>query len=506
MLYPYEPLMLSIIMLPIMSSILVYCVGKKTKTDLKYAAVLTMVFVFILALMLIPVVQDYDIYRVSYSGAEPIAHLGKDGSQTISLDMRIDSLSLIILLLTSLVTVLAMLFSLEYHKKREIENSNSYYACMLLFAAGMFGVLFSTDMIQFYLFWELMLIPSYLLVTYWGEDKKHSQRIGLKYFIYTHIGAVLILIGILFTFALTGKTDMETAGAYLGAKDVNLIKIIASLFIIGFGIKMAIFPFHSWLPDTYSNAPLPISVMLAGAMSSIGVYGLVRFLFTLFTHDILVSFTYMILIIAIITQFYGAIMALVEKNIKRILAYSSISQAGYILFGIGTVVSIGVGGSILHAVNSGLIKALLFMVVGSVILMTGIRYIDHLGGLAGKMPFTAFAGVVGALALAGIPPMNGFVSEWMILAGGFGTEYTILAVLAVIAGIFTMAYSLRFVKGIFFGELPKKLESTNETSLKISLVLAILVLLCVVIGVVPTLVTGFIRNALTLFRGILGGW
>jgi NADH-quinone oxidoreductase subunit M len=502
MLYPYEPLMLSIIMLPIVSSILIYFVGIKTGIDLKYAAVLTMIFVFILSLMLIPVVQDNNIYKVLY---EPVAHLGKDGSQKISLDMRVDSLSLIVLLLTSLVTTLAMLFSIQYNKKREMNNSNSHYACMLLFAAGMFGVLFSTDMIQFYLFWELMLIPSYLLVTYWGEDKKHSQRIGLKYFIYTHIGAVLILIGILFTIALTGKTDMETAGMYLGTKDANLIKITASLFIIGFGIKMAIFPFHSWLPDTYSNAPLPVSVMLAGAMSAIGVYGLVRFLFTLFTRDILVSFTYVILIAAIITQFYGAIMALVERNTKRILAYSSISQAGYIFFGIGTVVSIGVGGSMLHAVNSGLIKALLFMVVGSIILMTGIRYINQLGGLANKMPFTAFAASIGVLALAAIPPMNGFVSEWMILAGGFGTAYTVLAVLAVIAGIFTMAYSLRFVKEIFFGELPKNLEATKETSLKISLILAVLVLLCVVIGIVPTLVTGFIKNALTLFRA-LGGW
>lgn len=416
----------------------------------------------------------------------------------------VDVVSLPIGLIIAVVSMLSCVYSIKYMEKQH--DQGSYYANLLLFMTGMIGVVFAANLIQFYLFWELMLIPSYLLIANWGVSKDRLS-IGFKYFIFTHVGALSILLGILSIFAYTETFDLLELPSKAGFIPAGTTTVIFVLLLIGFLVKMAAFPVHTWLPDAHSEAPTPISAMLSGVMIKCGAYGIARILLMTFGPTVINTSDYLT-ILGVVTITYGGLMALAQTDIKRLLAYSSISQIGYILFGLGAVSitsSLGVMGGLLHIINHAVCKSLLFLCAGVIIHQTGTRDIRKLGGLVGKMPATGIACLVAAFSLAGTPPLNGFWSEWMIFGGGLASGKGLITIFGVLSTVITAGYYLWFAWRVFFGETPENLKDVKKAPFTLLIPIIVLATLSILLGVLPGLVLEYITPAADYLSSFLTG-
>ncbi len=434
------------------------------------------------------------------------------GNLSLNAGLIADGLSYPIAMLISGLGAAVMFFCAFYMK--DVENPGSFFGNMLFFIGGMLGVLLATTVIEFFIFWEVMLIPSYILVNQFGLTENKS-RTALKYFLWTTFGSVIMFVGIfmmgvtLNTFDFQQMTlNLATAqNAYatflgtlipLGATFnqwlslflTGLILVIpAVLIFIGFAVKMALFPLHTWLPDTYMEAPIPVVLLLSAAMTKTAAYGIARFL-VIYMGPSLQTLQVSLAIIGLVTAAYGGIMALTQKNLKKMLAYSSLSQMGYILFGFAMVSVLGVNGSLLHILNHGICMGVWFMVAGIILKATGTLDFDKLGGLSEKMPATAAIATIAGLSVAGVPPLLGFSSEWMIFAGGsMATQYLLTALLLVATAI-TLGYYLWAIRRIFFGPLKAGLEKVKAPR---GLVAPIVVLAAfiLVLGIAPAIATQY---------------
>ena len=417
----------------------------------------------------------------------------------IQLSLTIDWLAFPFLLTEEFITIFAIVYALDYIKADK--NNPAFYGLLLLFSVGMSGTTLANDIFLFYFFWELMLIASSLLILNWGESER-KRVVTLKYFIITHLGSLLVLVALVMLYTQSGVDYFSSIQASIQANPDN-IPMIVSLFVIGFGVKMAIVPFHIWLPDTHSEAPMPVTIMLAAAMLSMGTYGILRFPMSALTFAQFQPYSLSIMIAGVVSEIYGAVMALVEKDIKRVIAYSSVSQMGYILYGLGTLTASGITGATLHVVYHAIVKALLFSCVGWIIKATKQRNIQSLGGVHRKEPLLTLCTVLAGLSIAGVPSLAIFNSEWMIFSSGFQTPYTGLAILEIIGSILTAAYILRFLGKIFF--TPSDAEVPIHTvPLSIKVATVSLAILTVVAGVFPKPLFQYVAKELPLILG--GQW
>ena len=439
---------------------------------------------------LLPALQRGDVPALGFRWI-PAAH--------IRLALHLDWLTFPFLVTEAAVTLLAVVYTWGYH--RQDERTPFFYALLLLFAVGMSGTTLADDMFLFYIFWELMLVASCALIAIWGEGERRGA-VALKYFIFTHLGSLMVLVGLIVLYDATGSDSFSAlrAGVTLAPA---LVTTVTTLFIIGFCVKMAIFPLHLWLPDAHAVAPMPVTIMLAAAMLSMGTYGILRFPLSIFSPDQMAPFAVPMMVAGIVSELYGALMALAEQDIKRIIAYSSVSQMGYILFGLGTLTYDGVAGATLHVIYHAIVKALLFMCVGLVIRATGRRRIAELGGLGRAMPLVALCTGVGALAIAGTPPFCIFTSEWMIFSGGFHTAHIGLSVLTLFGSLLTVAYALWFVGRIFFGARPEGLTVKRLPWMMVAPTV-LLAALALIEGLFPAPVFNWVAHELPLILG--GGW
>ncbi len=384
----------------------------------------------------------------------------------LTFTLRLDQLSYPFFLLINSVGFLASLYSLRYMEHER--GLASYYALTMMFVSGMSGVVLSTNLFLLYIFWELMLIPSYFLIAYWGTG--NARIIGFKYFGMTHVGAISLLAGIIWLNSLFGSVELDILKVVVGGGSPAMLGI-ASLIFIGAAVKMALFPLHTWLPDAHAEAPTPISVLLSGVMIKTGVYAYARIIVELMPAAFQQAQP-IVIPLSLVTIFWGGMMALVQSDIKRILAYSSVSQIGYMVFGLSLQSSIGLVGGLLHVVTHGLAKSLLFMAAGSIIHSTGERDINKLGGLMRPMWFTASVFLVGGLSIAGTPPLAGFFSEWMIFTGGFQSNIPLYTIIAILGTAITLGYYLRTFMYVFTrGE---RQDSPREAPLSMAAPMAIL--------------------------------
>lgn len=414
----------------------------------------------------------------------------------VTFGFKFDDLAAVMLLIINFISAAALFFAQDYFKKYE-DDYYFIFSNMLIFLGGMNGVILSIDTIQFYFFYEMMLIPSYLILAFYGESEQRKY-VSVKYFIFTHVGAVLLLVPFLMFYSINSATNFDAIASTIAALKSGPAELAFGLLFLGFAFKMAIFPFHTWLPDTYTEAPLPLTVMLAGGMINTGIYGMARFLF-MFPAEVTSVFAYAMMAMAVITQFYGGLMALAETEIKKIIAYSSISQMGYVLFGFSSVIKIGYMGSVFHALNHGLAKGLLFIVAGTVVLVTGKKLITEVSGLGSRYHGLGVCATIGALALLGAPPLSGFTSEWMIFAGGFSTHFKELAVLSAIATAITTGYSLYFVKRIFYGKLDESIAK-EDIPFRMRVTMGIIAAFVLAIGVFPAFVTKLVYGAAAVLK------
>ena len=382
-------------------------------------------------------------------------------------------------------------------------KSGLYFALYLLFAMGMLGTVLSTNLIEFFVFFEIMLIPGFFLVALWGAGNR--RKIGLMFLFWTHAGAVVLLLGFLMIGLTIGSFDFVDIKESEIPPDIAMISAVA--IALGLGVKLAVFMFHIWLPYVHGAAPTPISALLSPAMIGIGAYGIFR-LIVEFLPATFAELAIWFHIWGLVTMIYGGAMALMQDDLKRFLAYSSISQMGYILFGIGSMSSFGLAGAEMMYVTHALGKGILFMMAGIIIVKVGTRSFSKLGGLAGKMPITAVCAVIGALTIMGVPPTSGFMGEWIMFFGALETAIeegsTIRAVafgLGLVATALTMSYMLWMLKRIFFGKLPQHLENVKEGSWYMLIPMMILAGFTIVVGIYPDI---FLKTIIPYMNGVVG--
>jgi len=442
----------------------------------------------------------------------PFANIARIGSLTFF----VDAISLPVLIGASLVSGAVAFYSLPYMEKRveemglEESHLRKYFLLYQLFSSTMIGVILANNLIVFYLFLEISLIASFLLINWYGYGDR--KRIAILYFVWTHIGAALFLLGAI-TYGLLAKTfDFYTAqngllyGMAARLLESTFFKIALYSILFGLLVKMAIFGVHFWLPYAHAEAPTPISALLSPVLIGLGGYGIVRIIYTLF-EAIPTGLQEFLLVLSLFTILYGGFNALSEKDLKRIFAYSSISQMGYVLLGIVTLVPAGITGSLFHILAHSFGKALLFMSAGVIIYYYEQRKVEKLGGLAHATPYTAVATLIGFLAISGIPPAIGFWSELLIIGGlakyasSFGIGLFLLILLVFIAGVgLTIAYSFLTMKRVFFGSLKEDYARKNETgSLRNSL------LFVIVLTILFFIIFGYIAKDTLQITGVLVG-
>ncbi len=369
-----------------------------------------------------------------------------------------------------------------------------YYALYLAFAIGMLATVLSTNLIEFYVFFEIMLIPSFFLIAFYGYGAR--RKIALMYLFWTHVGAVVLLLGLIMMGLSAGSFNM--ADIKEANISIELLPLIAVAIVIGLLVKLAVFPVHIWLPYAHAEAPTPISALLSPAMIGIGGYALMRLLLVLLpnTYE---DISFWLMFGAMVTMIYGGAMALLQKDVKRLLAYSSISQMGYLLFGFSSVSILGLTGSVMLYISHGTGKALLFMMAGILIMQAHTREFPKLGGLAGKLPITAVTAFIGGLAIMGIPPTNGFMAEWMVFLGSLNTAIEegstarlVLFGLGMTATAITASYILWSIKRIFYGNIREELAHTKEGSWYMLAPMVFLAILTLAIGIHPEMFTQII--------------
>lgn len=421
--------------------------------------------------------------------------------------LNADGLSIPVLFTIAILSTVVAVFSMPYMEHIIGQNKSDYAlynALYLLYAVGMMGAVLATNLIEFYLFFELMLIPSFFLIARWGYGDR--SRISFMYFMWTHVGALALLAGILATWLLAGTFDLASiAGASISSE---LRTFVVGLLLFGLLVKMAAFGLHIWLPYAHAEAPTPISALLSPAMIGIGGYAIIRIIVAVYP-TILREISALVALWALVTMVYGGFMAFMQDDLKRMMAYSSISQMGYILLGISSVQVLGLSGSMFHYFSHGMGKGILFMVAGAIILQAhGTRKISKLGGLAQRMPITATAALLGFLTIMGVPPLSGFLSEFLIFAGAFrssllqaGYDRLAIAVLSVVSTAVTAAYSLLTMKRVFFGKLPDELSSVKEPPPTVTGPILFLAALAIIIGIFPDYVMRYLTQGIGALMG-----
>lgn len=386
-----------------------------------------------------------------------------------------------------------------------------YFGLYLAFSMGMLGTVLATNVIEFYVFFELMLVPSFFLVAFYGYGAR--RRIALMFFFWTHVGAVVLLLSLLAMGFFAGGYDYATIKANAVHIPQQWLALIVFGLVAGLGVKLAAFLLHIWLPYAHAEAPTPVSALLSPAMIGIGAYGLLRLWLELLTGSY-EQYSFYINMWGLATMIYGGAMALMQDDIKKVLAYSSISQMGYILFGLGSESILGISGATMLYVTHGLGKAVLFMMAGSIILQTGTRSMSKLGGLAGKMPYTAVIAFIGALTIMGVPPTSGFMAEWTMFNGALQTAAhngdwfrAAMFGFGIMATILTSAYILWMLKRVFFGKIPEELAHVKEASPYITVTMLVFAALSLTIGILPDLflnpITGYVQGMFAGHENVL---
>ena len=399
--------------------------------------------------------------------------------ESVNLRLALDGFSLLMLLAVSLVGLCVTLFSIDYMEHYGAKAN--YYALLLIMIAGMNGLVLSTDLFNVYVFLEVAAVASYSLVAFGrGYDELEA---AFKYLMLSVIASAAIVISIAVLFGMTGNLSFAGVAKALQELDAGpIVGIAAALFIMGFGLKAALVPFHAWLPDAHPSAPAPISAVLSGLLIKVsGVYALTRIFLNVF--GLTPALSAVLMVLGTVSMVAAAFLALGQKDIKRMLAYSSISQVGYIVLGIGLGTPLGIAGGLFHLFNHALAKGLLFLTSGSIQQSTGTRNLDEMGGLAKRMPFTAATNLIGSLSIAGVPPLNGFWSKLIIIIALIQAGHPVFALIAVLASVLTLWYYLLIQRKAFFGNLNERWAAVKEAPFWMTAATVLLAALCVGVGI-----------------------
>jgi multicomponent Na+:H+ antiporter subunit D len=369
-----------------------------------------------------------------------------------------DLLGAVFVTLTSLLSVLIVVYSFKTIPERG--QGHSYYPLLMLLLASINGLSLTGDIFNFYVFLEIMVLSSFTLVAF--EGKRKELEASFKYAILNLLASTLLLVSVVGIYGVAGTLNMADLARKFAGQEIPELVPIVMLFVAAFGIKAALFPFHFWLPDAHSMAPTPVSAMLSGIIVKMGVYGLIRFFYTILGG---LELGEVIMWLAAVSLVFGMICAVSQKDIKRMLAYSTISQVGYILIVFSLGSAAGLTAAIVYTANHMVIKAGLFMLAGIIIKQTGTKRMDEMGGLLGRMPVTAVLFLIGSLALAGVPPLNGFISKLATVVAILDNGKPLLLVPVVIGTMLTLVVMTKAWAQIFLGESRRKAVESDWLTL-----------------------------------------
>jgi NADH-quinone oxidoreductase subunit M len=468
------PLLSTIIFLPSLAALLGFFIGSDELV--KRMALLVTTLTFLLSLILFFLFDPALAGMQFFERAEWIPTFG------ISYDVGIDGISLLLIVLTTFLMPLAVLASWDNVQQRARE----FMICLLFLETGMIGVFAAVDLFLFYVFWEATLIPMYFLIGVWGGARRIYAAV--KFMLYTMAGSLLMLVAILALYVLhrqaTGEATFDLLQLLRLDLPLSTQRWLFLAFFLAFAIKVPLFPFHTWLPDAHVEAPTAGSVILAGVLLKMGTYGFVRFCLPLFP-EASVEASYIIALLAVVGIIYGALMALVQTDIKKLVAYSSVSHLGFVMLGIFAFSVQGMDGAVLQMVNHGLSTGALFLLVGMIYDRRHTRLIADFGGLAKVIPVFAALFLVVSLSSIGLPGLNGFIGEFLILLGTFQT-LPVFAVIGALGVIFAAVYMLWLYQRVMFGEVThEENRHLADLTLRELAVLVPIVLVIVWIGVYP---------------------
>jgi len=451
-------------------------------------------------------------------------------SLNISYFLGADGVSMPMLVLTALLSVVSIIASFGI-----VHRAKEYFIFFLLLEVGMMGVFSALDFFLFYVFWEIMLVPMYFLIGIWGGPRKIYAAI--KFFLYTLFGSIFMLVGILILYFYA--VDPGSAGEavkHLYTLDLTVLAGLAQngngiflreglqlmvwmFFFIAFAIKVPVWPFHTWLPDAHVEAPTAVSVILAGVLLKMGTYGLLRISFPILPYGT-DYFSNFLAVLGVIGIIYGALVSMAQKDLKKLVAYSSVSHMGYCLLGMsvfshyGEPFIVGISGCMFQMVSHGLITGALFLLVGVLYDRSHTREIAAFGGLWSKVPVYGSLMIFFCMASLGLPGLSGFISEFLVFIGGFA-QYKVLTGIAVLGVVLTAGYFLRMIQKVFLGPFNVKWSDLKDINLREIITVTPLVILTLMIGIYPRVLSYMfdhtlvelstrIINGVNIVKGILG--
>ncbi|MCL1981262.1 MAG: NADH-quinone oxidoreductase subunit M [Proteobacteria bacterium] len=472
------PLLSILIFFPILGGLSLLCVPRQQIATIRTMALLISLIELLLTLPLV-LLFDKSTHVMQFT-----EHHAWIPVLRINYSLGIDGISILFLLLTALIVVLSVLVSW----KAITDKIQEFFTAMLLLEGAMIGVFCATDFILFYVFWEAMLIPMFLIIGIWGGPNRIYATI--KFFLYTLLGSLLMLVGIILLYQFGGRTFdiLKLAGQ---AYSLKLQLVLFWAFFAAFAVKVPMWPVHTWLPDAHTEAPAAGSVILAAVLIKMGAYGFLRFSLPILP-DATQLMTTPMLVLSVIAIVYGAIICLAQTDLKRLIAYSSVSHMGFVTLGLFALNQRGLEGSILQMINHGLVTGALFLAVGMIYERTHTREIAAYGGLASTMPVFAGFFLLFTLAAVGLPGTNGFIGEFLILLGGFESQpwSAVIAASGLILGAW---YMLWLFQRIFFNEVKTGMQGLAPLDLREILTLAPMVILILWIGLYPNGLLSFLH-------------
>lgn len=442
---------------------------------------------FTLAGLIIAGIGLYGIYNSFTSNPPPPSNVG-----IVSAILRTDMLSIFMTTAFIMVGLAVTVYSIKYMAKDT--GKPLYYTLLLAMISGMVGTVFAGDLFTLYVFWELMSISSYVLVAFRKETSEPIEA-AFKYMMMSVAGSATLLMGIAFLYGMAGTLNFQGLAAAFSQGPSNVWFYVAFVMIlVGFGVKAAIVPLHTWLPDAYSAAPTPISAILSGVVTETGVFALVRTFFTAFL-SIQAHWFIVVAVLSIVTMTLGNLMAILQNDVKRLLAYSSIGNVGYMLVGVAVGTQLGLTGTLMHIFNHALIKSTAFLCLGAIIFRIKSRNIQDMAGIGRKMPITATFFAISLFALIGMPPFNGFISELTLFTSSVQANVPWLGIAIVLNSLLSSVYCLRILRSLVQPSLSDSLSKVKEAPLLMLIPIGVMVALIIFFGIYPDPLIRFAQQA-----------
>lgn len=492
------PYLTTIIFLPIAGIVVIALLPKPQPRAIKFTSALFTVAAFALSLF---VFYSFDRSPGAIGQMQFEEKLSWIPAINAFYHLGVDGLSLPLVVLTTFLGFLSVLVSWKIELR-----PREYFIWLLLLETSILGVFCSLDLVLFFLFWEVELIPMYFLISIWGTGRREYSAI--KYVVYTLVGSAMMLAGILVVYFTTGSLNMVELAMLVPATAIIPLAAIFFLLLFAFAVKLPVFPLHTWLPDAHTDAPTAVSIILAGVLLKMGGYGMIRLCVTIFP-EVAKTYAPLLVILAVVNVLYGAAVTLRQTDLKRLIAYSSVSHMGYVLLGIFALSQVSLVGATLQMFSHGIITGLLFAMVGLVYDKSHERNLERLGGLARQMPVIAVVFSVAGLAALGLPGTSGFAAEFITFVGSFSSTvvegirlYTILGVLGI---VITAGYILWMLQRVFYGEPLEKFIGVPDADNVEKLCIFSFVAAIMAIGLYPAILTDVIKLGIVPIVKLIGG-